>query len=718
MTQALAAAKAELEQAGASMQRDAEMLTAEIAGKAAAIVQLNMDVASGQAALQEASARQEALTQKLADAGMAADQLRSTLAQKEQDLASSAALVKELKAELADAAAQLQGRAAEVEMLSSNLDVLQGAVAAVEGAFAAHREEADSACADLQGQLKASHTKVDQLSARNGELDAQLTASVQGRNEASNALQASQRQEQRLNQHVADLQGELAEVQLQQELEDKSGAVARLSSEAADLQDRLHSSNGALDSANITIEVQEGAADQKVAAEAAAHRQDDVIASLTGQLSDTRAARDAALTQVQADQSALSAASAAHDDLASDLHIAREEQSKAAADIAGMNRQMAAAREASSEREAALQGGMTQLQNDLEAVGQQLKDAQANYAEQATSMQSKFAAEAGKTEELSAQVASLTAAQEAAISQVAATQDELSATKQALQVSRDQEQARAAEVMQGQQALSDASLAGQKADRSSEVLRLEVQTLQAQLQQERAEAQAREQQKMGHRATALEMQRLTQENVALAERLHQMEVDVQDLVSTTDLGHGNAKQKIQYHLRLKQELEELRHQCLLALREKFQLEQCIRYLAVRLGVMSSQAEEPDYGGSTRSPLEKNPVQPASLARHPSLSTPLGRSSAMRAGRSVMAAQLGTSGQSKDEIVAAINSAVCQSADAIRTFSSDLIAAQHASSPLGRRTSMGPGPSNSPHLAPSPLGRTFTRAQPGQHARKG
>ena len=42
------------------------------------------------------------------------------------------------------------------------------------------------------------------------------------------------------------------------------------------------------------------------------------------------------------------------------------------------------------------------------------------------------------------------------------------------------------------------------------------------------------------------------------------------------LGHGNARQKIQYHLRLKEELEELRHQCLLALRERFQLEQCIR----------------------------------------------------------------------------------------------------------------------------------------------
>lgn len=42
------------------------------------------------------------------------------------------------------------------------------------------------------------------------------------------------------------------------------------------------------------------------------------------------------------------------------------------------------------------------------------------------------------------------------------------------------------------------------------------------------------------------------------------------------LGHANQKQKIQYHLRLKLELEELRHECTLLLKERFQLEQCIR----------------------------------------------------------------------------------------------------------------------------------------------
>lgn len=47
------------------------------------------------------------------------------------------------------------------------------------------------------------------------------------------------------------------------------------------------------------------------------------------------------------------------------------------------------------------------------------------------------------------------------------------------------------------------------------------------------------------------------------------------------LGHNNHKQKIQYHLRLKQELEEMRHECTVLLRDKFQLEQCIRWVLRR-----------------------------------------------------------------------------------------------------------------------------------------
>ena len=43
------------------------------------------------------------------------------------------------------------------------------------------------------------------------------------------------------------------------------------------------------------------------------------------------------------------------------------------------------------------------------------------------------------------------------------------------------------------------------------------------------------------------------------------------------VGHNNPKQGIQYHLRLKGELEELRRECTRLLRDKFHLEECVRY---------------------------------------------------------------------------------------------------------------------------------------------
>lgn len=51
---------------------------------------------------------------------------------------------------------------------------------------------------------------------------------------------------------------------------------------------------------------------------------------------------------------------------------------------------------------------------------------------------------------------------------------------------------------------------------------------------------------------------------------------VQEVLGAAGMGHNNPRQKIQYHLRLKQELEELRHECMLLLRERFHLEQCVR----------------------------------------------------------------------------------------------------------------------------------------------
>ena len=46
-----------------------------------------------------------------------------------------------------------------------------------------------------------------------------------------------------------------------------------------------------------------------------------------------------------------------------------------------------------------------------------------------------------------------------------------------------------------------------------------------------------------------ELWRIAEENRVLREKLAQYEADVEKLVATSQLGHQNAKQKLQYHLR-------------------------------------------------------------------------------------------------------------------------------------------------------------------------
>lgn len=53
-----------------------------------------------------------------------------------------------------------------------------------------------------------------------------------------------------------------------------------------------------------------------------------------------------------------------------------------------------------------------------------------------------------------------------------------------------------------------------------------------------------------HAALSFELWRLVQENDMLRARTAEMEADVQHMVDTSEtLGHGNPKQKLQYHMR-------------------------------------------------------------------------------------------------------------------------------------------------------------------------
>lgn len=141
---------------------------------------------------------------------------------------------------------------------------------------------------------------------------------------------------------------------------------------------------------------------------------------------------------------------------------------------------------------------------------------------------------------------------------------------------------------------------------------------------------------------------------------------MQEVLGTSGMGHNNPRQKIQYHLRLKQELEEMRHECMLLLRERFHLEQCVRYLAVRsrFPVPGKGQATAQGGADSRSPLEKNPVQPASLRRHHLYATPVSRRSLMLAGRGKQALQEGQAWQSKVKFIRLSCSFACSLAHSI------------------------------------------------------
>ncbi len=168
-------------------------------------------------------------------------------------------------------------------------------------------------------------------------------------------------------------------------------------------------------------------------------------------------------------------------------------------------------------------------------------------------------------------------------------------------------------------------------------------------------------------AALLENRRLSDDNAVLASRMKQLQVDLQELTDSGVLGHNNPKQKIQYHLRLKQELEELRNECTVLLRERFHLEQCIRYLSVRADLPIDQ----------RTAVELAELQAgipaASLSKHAMFATNMGRKSAALAGRGRVASeeQQGTAYRSKGELQAAIADAVHATHENVRALTEEV-----------------------------------------------
>ncbi|GAX80456.1 hypothetical protein CEUSTIGMA_g7895.t1 [Chlamydomonas eustigma] len=164
----------------------------------------------------------------------------------------------------------------------------------------------------------------------------------------------------------------------------------------------------------------------------------------------------------------------------------------------------------------------------------------------------------------------------------------------------------------------------------------------------------------------LEMQRLSDENACVVACMKKMEININDLLGKSELGHSNQRQKIQYHLRLKQELEEMRHECTVLLREKFHLEQCIRYLSVKAKMPEAPPPPPTYNGNTDRTAAQA-IMPSSLIQSVLFSTPIGQKS-MRIGARAKGTEEGTVySTGKESIEAAIESARRRTLDEVGTW---------------------------------------------------
>ena len=131
--------------------------------------------------------------------------------------------------------------------------------------------------------------------------------------------------------------------------------------------------------------------------------------------------------------------------------------------------------------------------------------------------------------------------------------------------------------------------------------------MRAQVETAKARAEAASAQARDAETLRMEKDRLSEDNALVEGRLAQMEEAM--LADKAVLGHGNSRQKIQYHTRMKQELEELRHECTVLLRERFHLEQCIRCADYVITCLSSLLRGPSLlpSSSTR------PLPPSLLA---------------------------------------------------------------------------------------------------------
>ncbi|KXZ51419.1 hypothetical protein GPECTOR_12g381 [Gonium pectorale] len=667
---------ADLRATMAERDRTIASLTADLQVRIAASEQLNATVEHLQAMLSEResaaaslstqlverrmelAARDARVTQLLADAE-AATQSAAAAAER------SAAMEASFNQELAAARAALaEGAAREValrEQLATDAQRLKEMV-------------------EAKQLLDSDHAKVlVQAQRERGQLVEEVGALRVERSGLLSGLQEHSQERLALSEKLMDMEGQLAKAQegvaaLQAHVQQSDATLERQAAELEVLQDdlaartsfaeELQFKGAALASRLSEVEAERDGLSQSLASERAALTgRDAQCLALRCRVAELEAAlSSAAQHEAQLHEAMASLQAEMHQEVARATTVAQEADARAAT----LERDLEESRNAN----AAMGVDLAQLVTDLQGREMELKEMTKARNEAASSL---IAGEAiredlqTQLEELrrqaletqagfagaKARAAQMEAETESLRTMVASAQEEAAATREeALILVTDLDQARSQlrhherqeqEMDNMRQELEQMFSRLQEAEASNAGLRSQIMEMQGSIasmtpicsrakldDQVRALSEALEaahrrtaalEQKLQHdvllEATAgLELRRLTEENDHLVARLQKMETDLKE---QSVLGHNNHRQKIQYHLRLKQELEELRHECTVMCREKFQLEQCIRYLAVQVG-MGPEGDRRALATADRKAIEK--VLPSCLASNAMFTTPL------------------------------------------------------------------------------------------------
>ncbi|KAL6748871.1 eukaryotic translation initiation factor 3 subunit 8 N-terminus-domain-containing protein [Haematococcus lacustris] len=666
--------------------QQSEQQASRLASDASALQQLRQQLEHTHSLLQERDQQLAASSKQHAHAEAQLVESQAQLADSQAQLADSQAQLVESQAQLADSQTQLvesqaqlmenqaqllsaQGLAeqqrSELERVTIAMQQLQREMAASLQSHQAQLYEAQTTAAKLHANLADSMADVErqaqQLASQTAliaDVQASLLAEKAAAAEAAREHESAVHQVQATAQSAAEaaaarLQASQAEIAGHVELITQmtamasetearlQGQLATAKAQAAERQAEVCRMASLVAERDATIATQAGTASRLQSAMAAHEEQEKAaraeVAALTTQLEERN-------VKLGAREQALAESRDLADKLASQVE------------------QLAAKLAEQATTQQSLQDQLSNAQHELassQAARAELQAEHDNALRQFNELQMMHLAESSLAKQLAADVASTRSMLDASCEESSSARGEvllLQAELHKANAKLDEAQQLETELAEAVAGLGEAKQRALEAEEEVDSLRSAVDGLTEQLQTARQDEKAKavfEEMERSKRLVAaakaeaaawrgraqaadtqvLEMSRLQDENMVLTKRLAQMEIDIKEIMGTSTsgaLGHNNNKQKIQYHLRLKQELEEMRHECTVLLRERFHLEQCVRYLAVRARINSAPVDLNAMGTAERRAVDR--IAPDSLAPSAMFLTPIGQKSMRSAAR--------------------------------------------------------------------------------------